>query len=239
MDFPALFQNFLGDPLSVIQSVVRDGIVAGIAVWFVHWLYTAPGSPKVVFADCISKLTYEGKTRYIIRFINIGYRNLLECTRTAILNIYTTDTPDHTKRHCVMYLTVGSGEANPAIWGTSDRINKYDEDSRPVLKPQSFALFTRKDLFPPEITEKAERDELTLDDIFERYGDSARIDIFISGDDPHAGRRLFVKKYSVKDIKEGRFHVLEEHNLHWYNRFLKFPWSQKKMKAVLSDLDKI
>ena len=27
MDVSTLFQNFLGDPLSVIQSVVRDGIV--------------------------------------------------------------------------------------------------------------------------------------------------------------------------------------------------------------------
>ena len=238
MDVSTLFQNFLGDPLSVIQSVVRDGIVAGIAVWFVHWLYTAPGSPKVIFADCISKNTYGGRTRYIIRYINIGCRNLLECTRTAILNIETSDTPDHTKRHCVMYLSIGSGEANPSIWGTSGRTNKYD-GSCPVLKPKSFALFTRKDLFHPSITEKAEKNELTLDDILERYGDSARIDVFISGDDPHAGRRLFVKKYFIKDIKEGRFHVPEPHNLHWYNRFLKFPWSQKKMKAVLSELDHI
>ena len=238
MDFSALFQNFLGDPLSVIQSVVRDGIVAGIAVWFVHWLYTAPGSPKVIFADCIAKLTYGGRTRYIVRFINIGYRTLLECTRTAILSIETSDTPDHTKRHCLISLTVGGGETTPVIWGTSGRTNKYDGYC-PVLKPQSFALFTRKDLFPPEITEKAEKNELTLTDIFERYGDSARIDIFISGDDPHAGRRLFVKKYSVRDIKEGRFHVHEPHNLHWYNRFLKFPWSQKKMKAALSELDQI
>ena len=232
------FQNFLSSLPGFMWSVVRDGIFMGICVWFVYWIWTTPFSAKIIFADCITRKIISGTPIYKVRYVNIGYRDLFECTRIIKLMINTAENP-HGKRMRSTYLEVGDDVTVPVIPGTKKWIDKC----KPVeveffMNEKTFREFQNPDYYPTEITEKAKNGKLTLDDIFDHYRETKHtcIELYISGDDKKTGRNMFNKEYKLSKIKDGEFALMGEHKFSWYNRFQKFPWTQKKIKAMMSAL---
>ena len=99
------------------EKLIIDGLVVSCFVWLVLYLYKNIGRPEVIFADFIEKTTTNGRSIFRIKYMNIGYKDLIECRRIVKLNMYTYDTPDGKGRKTSAYLEAG-GQLNSScdIW---------------------------------------------------------------------------------------------------------------------------
>ena len=188
------------------EKLIVDGIFVSFFMWLVLYLYKNIGKPEVIFADFIEKTTTNGITAFRIKYMNIGYKDLIECRRIVKLNMYTHDTPDGKGKKTSAYLETGDTAIVPVIYGAAT----FKEDYQKVatdIHLGSLNEFKREDTYHPSIVAAAREGTLTLKDVIERYGnyDDASIEVHIMGSDSSGERMHFSHKYMLNQsgIKEG------------------------------------
>ena len=107
------------------EKLIVDGIFVSFFMWLVLYLYKNIGKPEVIFADFIEKTTTNGITAFRIKYMNIGYKDLIECRRIVKLNMYTHDTPDGKGKKTSAYLETGDTTIVPVIYGAANFKDDY------------------------------------------------------------------------------------------------------------------
>lgn len=189
--------------MTTCESLIL-GIIASLAASVVFWLLTFKISgTAVIFSEVIERsisATDEKCPRYRIRIANNGNRDLIEVSIKA--KIIVRLSKDNTT-----FLDVGNGGYMAIL---PRRKKGKIQTSTVTIYPGELALGEyKKSFYCSSIREKAEAGNLSVEDIFESYGDKVSIIIYVFGNDHLTGaRRLAQKEYSRSDIKEGSFQRL-------------------------------
>ncbi len=205
------------------DKLIVDGLVVSLFVWLVLYLYKHIGRPEVIFADFIEKTTFRGQTSYRIKYMNIGYKDLIECRRIVKLSLYTHDTPDGKGRFTSAYLEFGDSTIVPVIYGAKNFKDDYKNVAADIHLGSMWE-FLKADRYHQSIVEAAKNNSLTLENVLERYGSDKRtsIEVYIWGSDSHGERMYFHHIYRPADggIKSDRVfcgrkikNVLDDQNI--------------------------
>ncbi len=174
---------------------------------FIFWILTFKISlTDIAFSSKLEKSKSSlGRPyhRYRVRIANLGLRDLIEISIVARLEIDLGD------RSGVTQLAVGNQGFSPILRHCplscrKETVYSYTVTLFPseVTRGELSKTFYRK-----RIRTLAAEGKISLDDIFDEYGDKVTITLYLYGNDKTTGaRRLFVSPaYSQKDVCEGRF----------------------------------
>ena len=229
--------------MDFLTNIGRDILIAGVSS-FVFWKLTQwYSNPKtnIIFSDQIQKGVIEEngkkKSKYRIRFSNIGKRDLVEVSLAAkLVNKIDNATWEAT------YLRMGDGITVPVILGFQPKSDRHYRAYMYGIYMSSSALETyrREDIYPVEIIEKAKDGSLTPDDIFLYYKNDATLTIYAFGNDIATGaRRMFYsKEYKFKDVISGQFCDFQKSikQLPWWKCL---PWNKtKNFRKLISNIDR-
>lgn len=162
--------------------------------------------PKIEFANDISKLPdNEGGAswRYRIKFKNTGSRALVDVQVIARLSIKGLT---HPKNWTNITLPVNwSGESKVEV----PRLSKKNNRIIRLFISHSHVL-RKSPTFPPEIRNKANNEQLLLEDIY-LLGADTKLVIWVFGYDEFSGSRKLFRSpdYFLANIKEGHFNDLD------------------------------
>lgn len=176
---------------------------------YVFWLFTfVVTGTKVLFSNTIEKSliekTADGTPIYRIRLMNIGHRDLVDVVYTARLCIRIKDG----EMIRTTYLCLGYEQTVPILSGKDKKkVNLYSTHLLGFYVKDAARNEFSKSIYSEIIQSKAKTGILVLDDLLHEYGNKLNITVFATGNDRLTGaRKTFVsKKYTIKDIIEGRF----------------------------------
>lgn len=185
-------------------------IICSVIASYLFWLFSFKATNvKLIFAYQIerSKSTQAGtNSRYRLKIINVGKRDLLELNIIAKLSIQR----NKIKNNC--YLRLGHQEIIPILYGKKhqNEINNKNKGFAWTLQfhlTDDFLQEFSKTIYPETIRSAAALEQLTLDDIFAEFGKKARITIYAFGYDAVTGaRKMFVSSsYTINDIWIGKY----------------------------------
>lgn len=195
-----------------IMGNVGISIVASAFFWYFSFVITGA---KIIFSGTIEKQrsnSKQGECSYRIRLTNYGARDFTEVT--LITKILIT-THSETKRST--YLATGDDQTIPIMGGwrsrTKERYMYYTYFPGLYMCDKTFKEFEHEK-YTDEIRKKAKEKTLTLSDIFEEYGENVELTVYIFGNDAVTGaRKMFTsKRYTLKDVEEGRFVEWQKEN---------------------------
>ncbi len=222
--------------LKTIALGLISSIVASVIFWILSFRYSRT---KVVFSEYITKSKntgeYHGENRYQVKLINAGRQNLIEIAISARLSILIDGKSHNT------YIGLGHNNTLPMLYGRKNWTNKKILPSQYpfifTLHPikETWKEFT-KSHYSDAIREKAIHNELSLDDIFDAYGDTMTIRIFLFGNDGLTGaRKVFSIFYTSANITHGSFcaYTPSKKRIH-YSRFI-----QKTLSVQQNEINKI
>lgn len=187
-------------------------ILLSITASFFFWIFTFKVSfAKIVFSKYLAKpddtLSDNRKLYgYRFRFINIGYRDLIELTVTIKI-VIAGDTRSH-----VLVPDISNFQRHNFITFLPGMIT-YKFNRRSNMRTMTFYPSESmqnelsKSKYPKNIRKLAKKGMVQFKDIFEEYGENVTIRIFIYGNDRVTGaRKMFESQlYTMYDIVEGDF----------------------------------
>lgn len=195
------------------------GISASIIASFVFWLFSFRISrTKVIFSKNIEKSKntgeYPGKNRYRIMMLNSGKRDLIEVSFMVKISINREGTTNYT------YLKLGNDNRLPVMYGKAHQFKNLESRCAHKLtirfSPTGLTEF-KKNFYAKSIQDKAKTGKLSLDDIFNEYGENVSLTIFTYGNDSLTGaRRMFCSPdYDISSVKNGiyKMKMLKDYNI--------------------------
>jgi hypothetical protein len=217
--------TFLSNP--IVDLVI--GFILGIVGAFLFWWSMAHIVPKVEFHNHISKTSTTetaSSMKYRIKFWNAGRRNIIDVEISARLKVRGLSQKPH--GNLSIYSVPLGYDRLPTMWAASSAKAKADGDAPThitrldvhkiaELKEASYAEFLNKKLRENERirteldnsgtrnTSDFDRDPQLLEHLLS-LGKEASLEIAIFAYDEYSGtRKVFTKKYGLKDIKMGTF----------------------------------
>lgn len=204
------------------------GIIASLLAW---WFQFHLIVPNIQFSPYISKIpSVENKSgyKYRIKLENSGRRSVIDIEIMVKLRIKGVG--DFPNNWIVNYIPLGD-------FGITHRIpiiiRKKTETyghtlTLDVNEVVEFKNLERLERYPDNIKRKAKENTLLLEDVL-NLGSEANIRIEAFGFDEFSGARKFFKSkfYTIHDIKEGKFHILDikklshHKQLHLWERIFK------------------
>ncbi|WP_324822226.1 hypothetical protein [Sinanaerobacter sp. ZZT-01] len=194
--------------MTLIETILWS-IFTSIVASFLFWILTFRISrTKVNYSSIIEKSKntqeYPGEYRYRIKLINSGNRDLIEVSLLAKISLKLGKITNYT------YLGIGNDNTLPILHG-----KRYQKKNAGLSYAHKLTLYPtqttlnefKKSFYSPETRTKAKNGTLSLDDILHTYGSSAKISIFVYGNDCLTGaRKMFSSPvYTSDKIKLGHF----------------------------------
>lgn len=180
--------------MNIIETILL-GILSSVIASLVFWVLTFKISTTNVHFDNYIEKSKKGdeKPHYKIRISNSGFRNLIEVNVMAKILVEGAPKSSYT------YLAVGNKGFLPILQKKS--LKKYilslyiSNDTNNEFK---------KPIYSNEICHKANNNILTIDDLFDVYGERVKITVFVFGNDCITGaRKMFVSpEYTRIKIRE-------------------------------------
>lgn len=202
--------------LNIIISIVAAGIF-----WFISFKFSRT---KIIFSDNLIKSNAIRPGGYRIKIANVGKRDLIEVTVVAKLKIKINNSTqdfflDITGTGTQTFITILAGM----------KLHKKDGRS-------NYRILT---LFAPKSSQKRlkkimnvkNNKKIQLQDIFERYGKSVEITVYVYGNDRTIGtRKVFESKnYTTDDLINDDAYKFEKVD---FSRFDRAKTKQNKISRV-------
>lgn len=157
-------------------------------------------SPKLEKSPSATGKPYH---RYRIRFTNLGRRDLFEVSVVVRMRIQLRTTTQ------IMYLNCGDQNFLPVLcrWPSFRSKASPQVPTLAITPSDSMLRELTKTFYTSHIRSCAQNGKISLDDLFQEYGDRIQLEIFVYGTDRVTGaRRMFTSPvYTVSNVEEGRF----------------------------------
>lgn len=189
-----------------------NGAIYAFCFWVLYKYIIAPTEqPYIIFADFIEKKKVNNYTRYSIRYMSVGKKDLLAFRRIEKLYIKTHDKTKPRKRS--VYLEIGDSDIVPIIHGSENfkKDAKHEYEAVSVdMHINNVTEFLNETLYSKATVKKAKKQNLTLDYVMQNYcqeidDDYMRIEIYFLGNDDTGKMFTFSKTYKLSDIKSREF----------------------------------
>ncbi len=188
-----------------VSDIIISALTGVAASFFVWWWTFKYLVPKINFADSISRLeTDENNSgfRFRLKFENSGSRNIIDLQVLIRLRIKGIRQEYQSNWEVVYIPTSSLDYRNVAIVRPAS-----SGGLRPLLEIKTYECeYFKKNVFPQQIRDLANNNQLTLDDVLE-IGAEANFQILALGYDEFSGSRKFYesKSYTKNDIINGHF----------------------------------
>ena len=185
-------------------------IVTNLASW---WILFHGIVPNIHFSTSVSKITTDATEddrsgyRYRFKLKNMGRRAVVDVEVMARLRIKGLISKGSWH---VVYIPLDSdGNTSWRIPRLSPAV-KRDTGTILWFWPNSADEFSKRPFYPPEVRNKAVEKSLLLEDVL-NLGSEATLEVVVFGYDEFSGTgKLFLsKRYTIYDIREGRFEGLD------------------------------
>lgn len=193
------------DWFDLIKSMLIS-LFSAFLFWFLTFKYSATDavfSSKLERSNSAYGLPYH---RYRIRVTNLGLRDLMEVSLVVRLKIKQKN------YDCITQLAIGNQGFIPVLRHYPLLPHKTDKRqscmyTMTIYPSEATKRELSKRIYTQRIQKLAKKGRISLDDIFDAYGDRASIQVYLYGNDRTTGaRQLFLSPlYTKEDICEGRF----------------------------------
>ncbi|MDT3738220.1 MAG: hypothetical protein RO257_01825 [Candidatus Kapabacteria bacterium] len=193
----------------ILSTII--GMLSSYLVWYLIYKLLVP---RIRFSDKISKMESidsKSKYKYRIKLENSGYRDIIDINISAKFSIIGLNGKSYQNRN-IVYLETSFDGYIPILRSLKTlnyflkKVEKNNSDNihktlRNLIRvyPNKKKEFSRE-YYPDYIKNKVKKEELTMEDIF-NIGSDAFLEIIFSGTDSFSNsKKIYVKKYTLKDI---------------------------------------
>ena len=187
----------------VVDSIISPLICSLLSAGIFWWFSFKHAFAKVIFSEVLEHSSVDNVYRTRFQMANIGNADLIDVEMIAVFEM--VNEPTITRRYAV--LCAGDFNKLPLMEGR--------KSAHPYCRMYKVDLFIdeitikefKRNQYPKPIQNKANQDNLTLEQLFDFYGDRARIKIYVCGTDSLTGaRKEFASPFYTKtNIIEGSF----------------------------------
>ena len=187
----------------IINSLFLPFFFSLLSAGLFWWFSFKRPSTKVIFSNKLEHSLVDGTYRTRFQLANIGRQDLIDVELLAIFEMVSE--PIIARRYAILRagdfnkLPLLKGRKSAAPFWRMYKVDLYIDDIT--------CMEFRRKQYPKSIQTKANDGCLTLEDLFDQYGDKAHVQIYVSGTDNLTGaRRTYTSPvYKRSDIVDGTF----------------------------------